>query len=215
MSYGTDSDSDKEFIAQAMPAFISEAAEQIEAIETLLLELEEQPDNRDLLDSLFRCAHTVKGSAGIFGLNRVVEFTHHVETLLDKMRDGDIALNPDISTLLLQCNDQIKFLVDTAADESADTPEQKDTRAELVVQLRALTEGPAPAVVASAAPTAALGATATTGPRVWNISARFGMETFRNGMDPLSIARYLSGMGRVVSVRSGVDTVPALVNLSV
>jgi two-component system chemotaxis sensor kinase CheA len=213
MSYGADTD--KEFIAQAMPAFISEAAEQIEAIETLLLELEEQPDNRDLLDSLFRCAHTVKGSAGIFGLNRVVEFTHHVETLLDKMRDGAIALNPDISTLLLQCNDQIKFLVDTAADESADTPEQKDTRAELVVQLRALTEGPAPAVVASAAPTAALGATATTGPRVWNISARFGMETFRNGMDPLSIARYLSGMGRVVSVRSGVDTVPALVNLSV
>ena len=76
MNYGTQSD--KEFIAQAMPAFISEAAEQIEAIETLLLELEEQPDNRDLLDSLFRCAHTVKGSAGIFGLNRVVEFTHHV-----------------------------------------------------------------------------------------------------------------------------------------
>ena len=125
MSYGADTD--KEFIAQAMPAFISEAAEQIEAIETLLLELEEQPDNRDLLDSLFRCAHTVKGSAGIFGLNRVVEFTHHVETLLDKMRDGAIALKPDISTLLLQCNDQIKFLVDTAADESADTPEQKDT----------------------------------------------------------------------------------------
>ena len=86
MSYS--SDADKDFIAAAMPAFISEAGEQIEAIETLLLELEEQPDNRELLDSLFRCAHTVKGSAGIFGLNRVVDFTHHVETLLDKMRDG-------------------------------------------------------------------------------------------------------------------------------
>lgn len=139
MSY--DATSDQEFIRAAMPAFISEAAEQIEAIETLLLELEEQPDNRELLDSLFRCAHTVKGSAGIFGLTRVVEFTHHVETLLDKMRDGELALNPDISTLLLQCNDQIKFLVDTAADESADTPDQMDLRADLVVQLRALTEG--------------------------------------------------------------------------
>ena len=212
MSYG--SDSDKEFIAQAMPAFISEAAEQIEAIETLLLELEEQPDNRDLLDSLFRCAHTVKGSAGIFGLNRVVEFTHHVETLLDKMRDGDIALNPDISTLLLQCNDQIKFLVDTAADESADTPEQKDTRADLVVQLRALTEAPAAAAVASPAVAAPPGAAVPGGLRVWSISARFGLETFRNGMDPLSIARYLAGLGRVLSVRSGADNVPALVNLN-
>jgi two-component system chemotaxis sensor kinase CheA len=211
MSY--DATSDQDFIRAAMPAFISEAAEQIEAIETLLLELEEQPDNRELLDSLFRCAHTVKGSAGIFGLNRVVEFTHHVETLLDKMRDGDLALNPDISTLLLQCNDQIKFLVDTAADESADTPEQKDERADLVVQLRALTEGVAP----PPEPEASLAGSAVTnggGLRIWSISARFGLETFRNGMDPLSIARYLAGMGRVVFIRCGTDSVPPLVNLN-
>ena len=210
-------DADLDFIAQAMPAFISEAAEQIEAIETLLLELEEQPDNRELLDSLFRCAHTVKGSAGIFGLNRVVEFTHHVETLLDKMRDGDVALTPDISTLLLQCNDQIKFLVDTAADESADTAEQKDQRADLVIQLRALSEGggAAAAVVAKvqAVPAADSGKAAEVA-GVWTISARFGLETFRNGMDPLSVARYLSGMGEVVSVRCGAEGVPPLVNLN-
>ena len=208
-------DADLDFIAQAMPAFISEAAEQIEAIETLLLELEEQPDNRELLDSLFRCAHTVKGSAGIFGLNRVVEFTHHVETLLDKMRDGVVALSPDISTLLLQCNDQIKFLVDTAADESADTPEQKDTRADLVIRLKALTEGGAVEKPAAASASAAPANAATDNtPRVWSISARFGQETFRNGMDPLSIARYLGTIGKVVSVRSAVDTLPPLVNLN-
>ncbi len=210
-------DADLDFIAQAMPAFISEAAEQIEAIETLLLELEEQPDNRELLDSLFRCAHTVKGSAGIFGLNRVVEFTHHVETLLDKMRDGDVALTPDISTLLLQCNDQIKFLVDTAADESADTAEQKDQRADLVIQLRALSEGggaaAAVAAKAQSVPAADSGKAAEVA-GVWTISARFGLETFRNGMDPLSVARYLSGMGEVVSVRCGAEGVPPLVNLN-
>ncbi|MEI8158467.1 MAG: chemotaxis protein CheA [Burkholderiales bacterium] len=209
MSFGAQTD--KEFIEQAMPVFISEAAEQIEAIETLLLELEEQPDNRELLDSLFRCAHTVKGSAGIFGLNRVVEFTHHVETLLDKMRDGDIALSPDISTLLLQCNDQIKFLVETAANEDADTAEQKETRADLVVQLRALTEpGSAPAQAAKATKPSAEPAQTTQGPRIWNISAQFGLETFRNGMDPLSIARYLGGLGQVISVRTGTDTIPTL-----
>lgn len=216
MSYNADSDQD--FIAAAMPAFISEAAEQIEAIETLLLELEEQPDNRELLDSLFRCAHTVKGSAGIFGLNRVVEFTHHVETLLDKMRDGDIALKPEISTLLLQCNDQIKFLVDTAADESADTPELKDTRADLVMQLRALSEGAAPAPATAAAKSSSASSEAPTpgagGLRIWSISARFGQDTFRNGMDPLSIARYLGTLGQVVSIRCGMDAVPALVNLN-
>jgi len=206
-------DADLDFIAQAMPAFISEAAEQIEAIETLLLELEEQPDNRELLDSLFRCAHTVKGSAGIFGLNRVVEFTHHVETLLDKMRDGDIALNPDISTLLLQCNDQIKFLVDTAADEAADTAEQKDARADLVIRLKSLTDGNATAAAEPIA--AATKVDAGDGAlKVWSISARFGPETFRNGMDPLSIARYLATIGTVKSVRCGTDSVPPLMNLN-
>lgn len=58
-------DADQDFIAAALPAFISEAVEQTETIETLLLELEEHPDDREMLDALFRCAHTVKGSAGI------------------------------------------------------------------------------------------------------------------------------------------------------
>lgn len=137
MSYGGN-DADQDFIASALPAFISEAVEQTEAIETLLLELEEQPDNRELLDSLFRCAHTVKGSAGIFGLSKVVDFTHHVETLLDRMRDGVIGLTPDISTLLLKCNDQIKFLVATASDANADTPEQIEDRDKLVSELKAM-----------------------------------------------------------------------------
>ena len=108
MSYS--SDADKDFIAAAMPAFISEAGEQIEAIETLLLELEEQPDNRELLDSLFRCAHTVKGSAGIFGLNRVVDFTHHVETLLDKMMKVQIPTSSEIHVLssLANCVRSVK-----------------------------------------------------------------------------------------------------------
>ena len=207
-------DADQDFIAAAMPAFISEAVEQTEAIETLLLELEEQPDNRELLDSLFRCAHTVKGSAGIFGLNKVVEFTHHVETLLDQMREGVIALGPELSTLLLECNDQIKFLVATAADDAADTPEQKDLRADLVIQLRAITDAPAPAAAPAAASASAEPAPAPAGTTRWTISARFGPETFRNGMDPLSIARYLAGMGTVHSMRCGTEAVPSLVNLN-
>ncbi|MDP3702355.1 MAG: chemotaxis protein CheA [Hylemonella sp.] len=206
-------DNDEAFIAAAMPAFISEAHEQTTAIEDLLLELEQQPDNRELLDSLFRCAHTVKGSAGIFGLNRVVEFTHHVETLLDKMREGKVALSPDINTLLLQCNDQIKWLVETAPHPERDTPDMQDERIDMVVQLQALSEGVAPAALpaggAASAPTSEPG-----GLRVWSITARFGDETFRNGMDPLSIVRYLSGLGRIIGMRTMLDTLPPLESLN-
>ncbi|MGI9132858.1 MAG: chemotaxis protein CheA [Rhodoferax sp.] len=218
-------DADQEFLAQAMPAFISEAAEQIEAIETLLLELEEQPDNRELLDSLFRCAHTVKGSAGIFGLHRVVEFTHHVETLLDQMREGHIALSPHISTLLLHCNDQIKYLVDTAAQSDADSAQQSQERAALVEQLRALTEGRGTATHGTAAhgtagsqtDTSTDSASGDAGPSgaegLWRIAARFGPQTFRNGMDPLSVARYLAGLGQVLAVHCALDAVPPLEHL--
>ena len=137
-----------------------------------------------------------------------------METLLDQMREGVIVLGPELSTLLLKCNDQIKFLVATANDEAADTPEQKDERADLVIQLRALTEAPAPAALVSPASSESTPIAALSGVTKWTISARFGQETFRNGMDPLSIARYLGGMGKVHAMRCSVDMVPSLVNLN-
>jgi two-component system chemotaxis sensor kinase CheA len=107
-------DTDNSFIREALPAFISEAQEQTEQLEQLLLQLEDTPDDRELLDALFRCAHTVKGSAGIFGLDAVVSFTHHVESLLDRLREGRVALTPALSTLLLRCNDEIRALIEAA-----------------------------------------------------------------------------------------------------
>ncbi len=207
------SDADQRFIAAALPSFISEAIEQTEAVEALLLELEEQPDNRELLDSLFRCAHTVKGSAGIFGLSKVVDFAHHVETLLDQMRDGALTMGPELSTLLLECNDEIKFLVASASDEAADTPEQQERRADLVTRLCAHTEG-SNATAASAASVANTVAAPAAGQVTrWTISARFGPETFRNGMDPLSIARFLGGLGQVLSMHCSTEAVPSLASM--
>ncbi len=137
-------DHDAAYIAEALPAFISEAQEQIASIEQLLLQLENDPADRELLDALFRCAHTVKGSAGIFGLDAVVAFTHHVETLLDRLREGELGLTPAISTLLLRCNDQIRRLVD-AASGAGDEPQAAAERASLVTELAALAAGAAPA----------------------------------------------------------------------
>ncbi|MFM1988284.1 MAG: hypothetical protein RJA99_1241 [Pseudomonadota bacterium] len=211
MSRPIDTDADTRFIAEALPAFISEAREQIEGIEQLLLQLETAPDDRDLLDALFRCAHTVKGSAGLFGLDAVVEFTHHVETLLDQLREGRLLLTPALSTLLLGCNDQIRGLVDAAAGQGED--DRGDERAVLVAQLRAAagdgSDGPASAAVAAPAGDAAA-AGAASAARRWRVSVVFGPETFRNGMDPLAILTYLAGLGRVVSAECRESAVPAL-----
>ena len=196
------SDNDRSFIADALPAFISEAVEQADNLEQLLLQLEETPDDRALLDALFRCAHTVKGSAGIFGLDRLVAFTHHVETLLDRVREGRLVLTPALSTLLLRSNDQIRALVAAAEANDAPDPEGDAEREALVEQLRAAS-GDAP-------PAADAPATVAAAEPCWRIGVRFGRDTFRNGMDPLAILNYLRGIGRVVDLRCDTDAVPAL-----
>jgi two-component system chemotaxis sensor kinase CheA len=211
--------SDQSFILEALPAFISEAHEQIEALEQLLLELEDQPDNRELLDALFRCAHTVKGSAGIFGLDRVVAFTHHVETLLDRVREGELALTPELSSLLLQSNDQLRVLVDAAQHPAADNDAAAAAREALVAQLQAAgAAGSAPADDAAAdnvsAADAAADAAPTWGQRRWRGQVRFGDDTFRNGMDPLAVLNYLRGLGHIHSIDCDAAHVPALTALN-
>jgi len=208
---------DLDFIARALPAFVTEAREQIAMSEQLLLQLEDQPGNRELLDALFRCAHTVKGSAGIFGLDAVVGFTHHVETLLDQVREGAVALTPALSTLLLQCNDEILALVyaaqDTASrgaegDADARAGDRADVRADLVRQLQDASGepvlGPAPGTTPSS--TEPLPAA----PRRWHLEAAFGADTFRNGMDPQAILAYLRGLGTLPRLHCRVDGIPPL-----
>lgn len=198
-------DNDSSFIAEALPAFISEAQEQIETIEQLMLQLEDDPSDRDVLDALFRCAHTVKGSAGIFGLDRVVAFTHHVETLLDRMREGEVTLTPELSTLLLRCNDQIRLLVEAGTEDTS--AESQTVRDGLIAQLSAASGGPGHSV---AEPVRGAPGPVGTGNRRWLIAAQFGLDTFRNGMDPSTIVAYLAGMGKVTAIAADLTAVPTL-----
>ena len=201
---------DNSFIAEALPAFISEAHEQIESLEQLLLQLEAAPGDRELLDALFRCAHTVKGSAGIFGLDQVVTFTHHVETLLDRLREGHLALTPELSTLLLQANDQIRALVAAAQDQRAESAQDVQAR-EAIVQRLNVASGDLPTAAPSvSAPGLNTLAAADTSARRWHVSVQFGGETFRNGMDPLAILNYVRGLGAIPSLVCDSAAVPAL-----
>ena len=207
-------DTDLSFIAEALPAFISEAEEQLGAMEQLLLQLEDAPDDQELLGALFRCAHTVKGSAGIFGLDAVVAFTHHVESLLDRLREGQVRLTPALSTLLLRCNDQIRALVGLAGRaDASEAPGADDERRALVVQLQAAAGQAPTAPVQTQTPAIAAqpaAAVAVSSDRAWHVSVTFGADTFRNGMDPLALLNYLRGLGEIPSIACDLEAVPAL-----
>jgi len=200
--------SDDDLVAELLPAFIEEANEQVAAFEQLLLELEDTPDDHERLDALFRCAHTVKGSAGLFGLHRVVEFTHHVETLLDQLRDGLLRLTPALSTLLLQSNDTIRELVATA--QLPDDEASRNARQALAQRLQEAAGHSGGGAAQASQPTGPAAAVLPPSHRRWRLSARFGTEVFRNGMDPLAILHYLADLGRLEPVACDRARIPEL-----
>ncbi len=106
-------------------AFRVEACELLEELEASLLKLEENPDDKDLIGRVFRAMHTLKGSGGMFGFENIESFTHHIESALDRVRNGEIAVNQNLIDLTLATRDQIKQMLESTDDGSGDQVEQQ------------------------------------------------------------------------------------------
>jgi len=195
--------------------FIIEARELLADMEIALLRCEDGTADPETINAIFRAAHTIKGSAGLVGLDGVVGFTHLVETLLARVRAGKLTLDADTAALLIGCKDHIQGLIDAAADGvDAQTPEQQAVAESLASALRALLgDDPVPGTArpppAGSAPARAKLTGTTADTLSWHISVRFFAGVLRDGMDPLSIIRYLSTFGRLASVHIVDDAMPA------
>lgn len=107
-------------IDQYKEAFKEEAYELLGTLEATLLELENEPTNKELIAKVFRALHTIKGSSGMFGFDEVTIFTHNIESLYDHVRNGDLKITKIIVDLTLKASDQIKHMLDTS-DNGAKT----------------------------------------------------------------------------------------------
>lgn len=214
----------------ALQTFLVEGRELLAEMEAALLRVSGEDDPGESIAAIFRAAHTIKGSAGLFGLNDVVSFTHEVESLLDLVRDGAVTLGEPLIELLLACNDHIGTLIDAVdagqqALDAAAIGVGTALTARLCVYLKvkpAATAVPPPP--ASPAPRTALVAhgaaaadaafervAATSGSADhWHLSLRFGPDVLKNGMDPLSFIRYLATLGRIEHIVTLHDAVPEL-----
>lgn len=92
--------------------FITESLEHLEKTESLLMELETSPNNADIVNTLFRICHTVKGVAGFIGLQVITKFSHELESTLSQARKGEKSFNSDDISLLLDCFDMLKQLIE-------------------------------------------------------------------------------------------------------
>ncbi len=132
--------------------FLVESYENLDQLDQDLVALESDPENRDRLASIFRTIHTIKGSAGFFGFERLQSVTHAGENLLVKLRDGEMRLTPEINDVLLAMVDAVREMLTTI--EATGTDGDKDYT-ELVRRIEAVQAGAAqPAGEEAASPAA-------------------------------------------------------------
>jgi two-component system chemotaxis sensor kinase CheA len=211
-------------VAAVNPAdvFRQEAAELLASLETTLLDLEGAPDDKELIDQAFRSLHTLKGSGAMFGWEALADFTHHVESMFQKVRDGALPAGRDLISLTLASLDHIRDLLEK--------PEQADrVRGDALLSAfgdLAATEAPARAVArhgetagGGAAGGGAAGGGALAHPgadggrvRVFRIRWRPGRDLMAFGGNPLLLLGELRELGTCTATPIA-DGVPPLEDL--
>jgi two-component system chemotaxis sensor kinase CheA len=206
-------------LADAQQTFIVESLELLQQMEDALLQIELAPDDPDTINAIFRAAHTIKGSAGLFGLDDIVAFTHVAESVLDRVRDKQLHFSEELTALFLQVCDHIGVLVKLAADNQQAEQSVQRNGANLLNWLRGLL-GDVPESVPDDSLAERTSLPVEQGPGIerssggtvevdhWHISLRLGPDLLRNGMDPLAFIRYLSTLGRICNIVTLSDSLP-------
>ncbi|HEX8394416.1 MAG TPA: chemotaxis protein CheA [Longimicrobium sp.] len=124
-------------LAAIQQFFAVESAENLALMEDALLRLEDSPADAELLATVFRVAHTIKGDAGNLGLTAVADLAHVLEDLLDRMREGTLAVSPERIELVLRATDAFRELIPAAvAGAQALTPSQRELGDEIAASAR-------------------------------------------------------------------------------
>lgn len=191
--------------------FLQESFEQLDALESLLLELENRPDDETTLNGIFRAAHTIKGAAGMVECAAVESFAHVVENVLDRLRNHEIAVSTKLAALMLGCTDHLRVLVANEAGVAQMAGEEIEAQgARLLKQLGEY--GPGGQVSASPK-TVESGVeripSSGSAQNCWHISVRFGPEVLRQGMDPENFLRFLETLGDIRHLETLADAMPA------
>ncbi len=179
--------------------FLDESEEEIRELETGLMKLEEQGEDADTINRVFRAAHTIKGSAGLIGFEKVSNFTHTIENILDRIRNNQLKVTKKLISHLLESVDVLKRMISASAEgEEIDSMAVED----ITNRLKRFSGLEAPA---EAAP---VKEKKTLEPRVYSIFMGFRPDLFLTGQDPLMLIRELSDIGELLEVRPYTKTLP-------
>ncbi len=193
--------------AQFQEAFFEEAGDHLAIVEEGLLALEQYPEDLDLLNKIFRSAHSIKGTSGMFGFTAVAQFTHKMETLLDLLRNGQKVVTPQIADLLLKSTDCLKMLIDAVKTGSQ---VDSETVQRLTTELATASDSSSPTALTSPSTTLPL----TPYPsRHFTIAWTPPEWLFQRGLDPLQIFKELANLGTLSRVTVDTTKLPELATM--
>jgi two-component system chemotaxis sensor kinase CheA len=208
---------------QFQEAFFEEAGDHLAIVEEGLLALEQYPEDLDLLNKVFRSAHSIKGTSGMFGFAAVAQFTHKMETLLDLLRNGQKVVTPQIADLLLKSTDCLKMLIDAAkTGSSVDDEIVRRLTAELAsasdikVKAEVKVEKGTGSTSSAALTSTSLSAPCPLPPspsRCFHIAWAPPEWLFQRGLDPLQIFKELANLGTLSQVTVDTTKLPDLTTM--
>lgn len=137
-----------EDMQEILEDFLIEAFELVEQIDHDLVELESNPEDLELLNRIFRVAHTVKGSSSFLNFDVLTKLTHHMEDVLNKARHGELKITPDIMDVVLESIDRMKTLLNSIRDNGNDSAIGMDIEP-ICAKLTAISEGNVSAVASA------------------------------------------------------------------
>lgn len=188
-------------------AFRIEAGELLEATEQALLDLSHDLTSRELIDTVFRGMHTLKGSGAMFGFDALAAFTHHCETAFDRVRKGQARASAELVALTLSAMDHMRTLIDQPNGDGVESES-----ADLLAGLQALLDGEGAAAVVDCRDVAAHDTTerADTGlGQGWHLHFRLPANALATGTNPLLLLDELRELG-ATNVAAEFDAVPPL-----
>jgi two-component system, chemotaxis family, sensor kinase CheA len=216
-------------LTQFHDAFFEESFEALDGMEAALLKLDIGAPEPELINTIFRVAHSIKGGSATFGFSDIASFTHSLETLLDELRSGGMQVTVPMSDLLLKSVDVMRaMLKSTQSKQPLDMQRVSDLQFDLELMIAQKNATPAPTVIPeaiahlvaaqaqAAAPAAVASAPAAVAPTPaalgWDITFRPYRELFARGNDPLRMMRELAELGEL-TVHVDTTALPSFADL--
>lgn len=199
-------------LSQFRQSFLQESADHIASMESSLLGLRSAPQDVEVLNSIFRSAHSIKGGAGSFGFQNLAGFTHSLENLLERLRSLEMEASDDVIDVLLRSVDVLRGLLDADADTAMPT-EGIEVIALIKALMSAVSGTAEPATETHSEQDALQAVEQERAIKLYTVEFRPGRELFSSGTNPITLLRNLAGLGTVSNCHLHTEELPALAEL--